>query len=100
MHIHAGKAASHILLKLLQSKKVLSLNTITATGTIEADTTVLIGTQVSGVINKIYVDFNSHVRKGQLLAELDKTPLETQVQQAEASLDDAKSEVAFQTCNI
>jgi HlyD family secretion protein len=72
------------------------INTITATGTIEADTTVLIGTQVSGVINKIYVDFNSHVKKGELLAELDKTPLQTQVQQAEASLDDAKSEVDFQ----
>lgn len=77
-------------------KKGSIINTITATGTIEADTTVLIGTQVSGVINKIYVDFNSHVKKGELLAELDKTPLQTQVQQAEASLDDAKSEVDFQ----
>jgi HlyD family secretion protein len=77
-------------------KKGSIINTITATGTVEADTTVLIGTQVSGVINKIYVDFNSHVRKGELLAELDKTPLQTQVQQAEASLDDAKSEVNFQ----
>src|SRR5664280_2022034 len=78
-------------------KKGSIVNTITATGTVEADTTVLIGTQVSGVINKIYVDFNSNVRKGQLLAELDKTPLQTQVQQAQASLDDAKSEVEFQT---
>ncbi len=78
-------------------KKGSIINTITATGTIEADTTVLIGTQVSGVIKKIYVDFNSHVKKGQLLAELDKTPLETQVQQAQASLDDSKSEVVFQT---
>ncbi len=77
-------------------KKGSIINTITATGTVEADTTVLIGTQVSGVINKIYVDFNSHVKKGQLLAELDKTPLQTQVQQAEASLDDSKSEVDFQ----
>jgi HlyD family secretion protein len=77
-------------------KKGSIINTITATGTVEADTTVLIGTQVSGVINKIYVDFNSHVRKGQLLAELDKTPLQTQVQQAEASLDDATSEASFQ----
>jgi HlyD family secretion protein len=77
-------------------KKGSIINTITATGTVEADTTVLIGTQVSGVIKKIYVDFNSHVRKGQLLAELDQTPLKTQVQQAEASLDDAKSEVVFQ----
>jgi len=72
------------------------INTITATGTIQADTTVLIGTQVSGVIKKIYVDFNSHVKKGQLLAELDKTPLQTQVQQAQASLDDSKSEVEYQ----
>jgi HlyD family secretion protein len=43
------------------------------------------------------VDFNSHVKKGQLLLELDKTPLQTQVQQAQASLDDSKSEVAFQS---
>src|SRR5664280_1831123 len=77
-------------------KKGTIINTITATGTVEADTTVLIGTQVSGVIKKIYVDFNSHVKKNQLLAELDKTPLITQVQQAEASLDDSKSEVDFQ----
>ena len=78
-------------------KKGSIKNTITATGTVEADTTVLIGTQVSGVIKKIYVDFNSHVKKGQLLAELDKTPLETQVQQAQASLEDSKSQVTFQT---
>ena len=78
-------------------KKGSIINTITATGTVEADTTVLIGTQVSGVIKKIYVDFNSNVKKGQLLAELDKTPLQTQVQQAQASLDDAKSEVEFQS---
>jgi HlyD family secretion protein len=77
-------------------KKGSIINTITATGTIEADTTVLIGTQVSGVIKKIYVDFNSVVKKGQLLAELDKTPLQTQVQQAQASLDDSKGEVEFQ----
>jgi HlyD family secretion protein len=66
---------------------------------VQADTTVLIGTQVSGVIKKIYVDFNSNVRKGQLLAELDKTPLETQVQQAQASLEDSKSEVEFQSAS-
>jgi HlyD family secretion protein len=78
-------------------KKGSIINTITATGTVQADTTVMIGTQVSGVIKKIYVDFNSHVRRGQLLAELDKTPLQTQVQQAQASLDDSKSEVEFQT---
>jgi HlyD family secretion protein len=78
-------------------KKGSIINTVTATGTIQADTTVLIGTQVSGVIKKIYVDFNSNVSKGQLLAELDKTPLETQVQQAQAALEDSKSEVEFQS---
>jgi HlyD family secretion protein len=81
-------------------KKGSIINTITATGTIEADTTVSIGTQVSGVVKKIYVDFNSSVKKGQLLAEIDKTPLETQVQQAQASLDDAKSEVEFQAATF
>jgi HlyD family secretion protein len=76
-------------------KKGSIINTITATGTIEADTTVLIGTQVSGVISKIFVDFNSVVKKNQLLAELDTTPLQTQVRQAEASLEDSRSEVIF-----
>ncbi len=79
------------------AKKGSIINTITASGTVQADTTVSVGTQVSGVIKKIYVDFNSNIKKGQLLAELDKTPLETQVQQAQASLEDAKSEVEFQT---
>ncbi|MDP4222836.1 MAG: efflux RND transporter periplasmic adaptor subunit [Bacteroidota bacterium] len=77
-------------------KKGSIINTITATGTIEADTTVLIGTQVSGVIKKIHVDFNSVVKKGQLLAELDTIPLQTQVRQADATLDDSKGEVEFQ----
>jgi HlyD family secretion protein len=76
-------------------KKGSIINTITATGTIEADTTVLIGTQVSGVISKIFVDFNSVVKKGQLLAVLDTTPLQTQVRQAQASLEQAKGEVDY-----
>lgn len=71
------------------------INTITATGTLQADTTVAIGTQVSGVISHIYVDFNSVVHKNQLLAVLDTTPLKTQVRQAEASLEDSKGEVEF-----
>jgi HlyD family secretion protein len=79
-----------------QVKKGTIINTITATGTLEADTTVLIGTQVSGVINKIFVDFNSVVKKRQLLAVLDTTPLQTQVRQSQASLDQSKGEVEFQ----
>jgi HlyD family secretion protein len=77
------------------AKKGSIINTITATGTLQADTTVAIGTQVSGVINHIYVDFNSVVHKNQLLAVLDTTPLKTQVRQAEASLEDSKGEVEF-----
>jgi HlyD family secretion protein len=76
-------------------KKGSIINTITATGTLQSDTTVLIGTQVSGVISKIFVDFNSKVRKGQLLAVLDTTPLQTQVRQAQASLEDSRSEVVY-----
>jgi HlyD family secretion protein len=56
-------------------------NTITATGTLEAIKTVSVGTQVSGVIEKITVDFNSQVKKGQLLAKLDETPLLAQLDQ-------------------
>jgi len=71
-------------------------NTITATGTLEAIKTVEVGTQVSGVIEKIYVDFNSQVKKGQLLAQLDETPLLTQLEQSKASVDQSEAEVKYQ----
>jgi len=74
-------------------------NEITATGTIQALKTVDVGTQVSGVINKIYVDFNSNVRKGQLMAEIDKTPLIASVEDAQASLDDAGAELTYHEVN-
>lgn len=72
-------------------------NTVTATGTLEAITTVEVGTQVSGVIEKIYVDFNSFVKKGQLLAQLDKTPLQAQVDQSQSNVDNAEAELTYQT---
>ncbi len=71
-------------------------NTITATGTLEAIKTVEVGTQVSGVIEKIYVDFNSQVKKGQLLAQLDETPLLTQLEQSKSSVDQSEAEVKYQ----
>jgi len=71
-------------------------NTITATGTLEAITTVEVGTQVSGVIEKIYVDFNSQVKRGQLLARLDETPLQAQVDQSQSSVDNAEAELNYQ----
>lgn len=71
-------------------------NNITATGTLEAIKTVQVGTQVSGVITKIYVDFNSRVKKGQLLAQLDETPLMAQLDQSKASVDQAEAQVKYQ----
>lgn len=74
-------------------------NTVTATGTIEPVKQVSVGTQVSGVIQKIYVDFNSIVKKGQLLAELDKTPLLAQLASAKADLEAAASALTYQESN-
>ena len=63
--------------------------TVTATGTISAVTTVQVGSQVSGIIAKLYADYNSPVKRGQLLAELDPTPLQAQVEQRTADLAQA-----------
>lgn len=68
--------------------------TVTATGTLSAVTTVQIGSQVSGVISQLYADFNSRVQKGQLLAELDPTPFQAQVEQRRADLTRAQVEAA------
>ncbi|MDD4645420.1 MAG: efflux RND transporter periplasmic adaptor subunit [Bacteroidales bacterium] len=71
-------------------------NSVSATGTLEAIQTVDVGTQVSGVILHLYADFNTVVKKGQLLAELDKTPLLASLQEAKASVADAKAELEYQ----
>ena len=68
--------------------------TVTATGTLSAVTTVQVGSQVSGVIARLYADFNSRVKKGQLLAELDPTPFQAQVEQRQADLTKARVEAA------
>src|SRR5215212_1585876 len=68
--------------------------TVTATGTLSAVTTVQVGSQVSGVISRLYADFNSNVKKGQLLAELDPTPIQAQVEQRQADLTRARVEAA------
>lgn len=69
--------------------------TVTATGTIEPTNEVDVGTQVSGVIEKIYVDYNDHVEKGQIVAELDKTSLQSTVDEARASLKTAQNELDY-----
>jgi HlyD family secretion protein len=68
--------------------------TVTATGTVSAVTTVQIGSQVSGVISRLYADFNSRVKKGQLLAELDPTPFQAQVDQRRADVTQAQVQTA------
>ena len=70
-------------------------NTVTATGTIEPVETVEVGTQVSGKVEKIYVDFNDVVKKGELLAELDKLTLNQSVSRAKASLTSAESQLNY-----
>src|SRR5574344_1261886 len=69
---------------------------ITATGTVKPINQVDVGTQVSGIIKKIFVDFNSHVKKGQVLAEIDRQALEEQLKSAKAQLDAAKIEYDYQ----
>lgn len=91
-----GKSEAKISFTTALVKRGKISNTVTATGTLEAIETVDVGTQVSGVINKIYVDFNSKVKKGQLLAEIDKRPLEMQLEQSEANLNQADAELKYQ----
>ena len=75
-------------------------NSITATGTIEPVTSVTVGTQVSGIVSKLYVDYNSVVKKGQVIAELDKTNLMSQLNTAKTQLATAQSQLNYQTTNL
>ncbi|WOZ82239.1 efflux RND transporter periplasmic adaptor subunit [Segatella hominis] len=75
-------------------------NSITATGTIEAVTSVTVGTQVSGIVNKLYVDYNSVVKKGQVIAELDKTNLISELNTAKANLASTESNLCYQSANM
>ena len=75
-------------------------NSITATGTIEAVTSVTVGTQVSGIVNKLYVDYNSVVKKGQVIAELDKTNLISELNTAKANLASTESNFSYQSANL
>lgn len=76
------------------------MNSITATGTIEPVTSVTVGTQVSGIVSKLYVDYNSVVKKGQVIAELDKTNLMSQLNSAKTQLATAQNQLNYQTTNF
>ena len=73
--------------------------TVTATGTIEPVTSVEVGTQVSGIVAKIFVDYNSEVKAGQIIAELDKTNLISTLESQRANLTSAQSALAYQKAN-
>ena len=74
-------------------------NSVTATGTIEPVTEVEVGTQVSGIIDRLYADYNSVVTKGQLIAEMDKVTLQSELTSQKATYDGAKAEYEYQQKN-
>lgn len=75
-------------------------NSVTATGTVEPITQVEIGTQVSGIIDKIFVDYNSRVSANQVIAELDRTVLEQELNSAQSDLNSTKNEFEYQEKNF
>ena len=72
---------------------------ITATGTIEPVTSVTVGTQVSGIVSHLYVDYNSVVKKGQVIAELDKTNLTSELNTARANMSSAQNTLNYEQAN-
>jgi len=90
-----GSAETPIKVESLKAKIADIKTTVTATGTVQPINEVEVGTQVSGVVEKIYVDYNSVVKKGQLLAELDKTNLQSALVQAKALYNSALNEKQY-----
>lgn len=91
-----GKKSPGYTFETVKAEKGKIANVVTATGTIEAVTSVDIGTQVSGIIDKVYVDFNDNVKQGDLLAVIDKKQLQAQLDQSDATLDQAKAQLTYQ----
>ena len=73
---------------------------VTATGTMESVTSVDVGTQVTGIISNLFVDYNDQVTKGQLIAEIDKTVLQSELQSADATLASAKATYEYNKINF
>lgn len=93
-------APPQVQVSVVQVQKGSIVNTVTATGTVEPITQVSVGTQVSGVIEKIYVDYNSEVKANQLLAELDKSTLRASLAEARANLKSALNDQQYQQANF
>lgn len=98
--LSGGKKEEDINFKEEKVAQKTLQNSVTATGTIEAVTSVTVGTQVSGIVNKLYVDYNSQVKKGQVIAELDKTNLLSELNTAKANLASAQSSLNYQAANM
>lgn len=79
-----------VSLETVKAEKGELSETVTATGTVESVTSVDVGTQVTGIIDKLYADYNSIVKKGELIAEIEKTMLDADLRSAEANVESAK----------
>lgn len=94
-----GKKEAKVSFTTAKVEKTNIQNSITATGTIEPVTSVTVGTQVSGIVSHLYVDYNSVVKKGQVIAELDKTNLTSELNTARANLSSAQSSLDYELNN-
>lgn len=110
LHAPGILASAMMLLTACGSKSVTTLETVsvergtlaetvTATGTIESVTQVDVGTQVTGIIDKLYADYNSVVTKGQLIAEIEKTLLQSDLRSAEANVESARLTYEYNLTN-
>ena len=88
-----------ITLETTPTSRITIRNSVTATGTVEPVTEVEVGTQVSGIIDRLYVDYNDVVKAGQLIAEMDKVTLQAELESAQAELANCKAEYDYQTKN-
>lgn len=86
-----------ISLETAPTSRITIRNSVMATGTVEPVTEVEVGTQVSGIIDRLYVDYNDPVKAGQLIAEMDKVTLQAELEQSEAELASCKNEYEYQT---
>ena len=97
--LRGGKKEEKVSFDTAKVENTNIQTSITATGTIEPVTSVTVGTQVSGIVSKLYVDYNSVVKKGQVIAELDRTNLISELNTARANLSSAQSTAAYELSN-
>ena len=99
LFLRGGKKEEKVSFETTKVENGKIQTSITATGTIEPVTSVTVGTQVSGIVSHLYVDYNSIVKKGQVIAELDRTNLISELNTANANLTSAQSTAAYELSN-